>query len=241
MFQQSDIKFRQQLFKSDDEALAEKLGFQPYQEYRNFDVYVFEYCHGNIKGCQNALNLSEAKSVCHQLLIGLEQLEKSGKCHNDLKPENILYNVSEFPDNDGNNEYVIKICDFGSEGKSGGTPGWTWPKFMSVRRPGRSDMYSIALLILYVLCESDELFFSIRNNFVITGQSWMSQFRNIPVISMAIQMMNLEPSVGECLTLWEQISDEVVRLSKTYFKSKGIDTSWLEFQSEVDSIEVMEK
>ena len=235
IFQIHALTFRQQFFKRENEKLAKLLGFELGQKVRNFDVFVFEYCDGNIQGC-HGLKLSEAKSICHQLLEGLEQLEKSKKCHNDLKPENILYKISEYPDDDGNDQYVIKIGDFGTEGKNGGTPGWTWPKFMSERKPGRSDMYSVGLLILYVMCESDELFYCIRNNYVRTGQSWLPEFRNIPLIKLVIQMMNLELSVQECIKQWEEISEEVEIISKSYLESEyGIDVTWLELRGETES------
>ena len=185
--------------------------------------------------------MSEAKSICRQLLEGLKQLEQSEKCHNDLKPENILYNLSEWPSDDGNYEYEIKIGDFGTEGKIGGTPGWTWPKFISERETGRSDTYSIGLLILYVMCESDDLFFSIRNNFVKLGQSWIPSFRSIPLIKLVIQMINLELSVEECKRQWAEISDTVEIISKRYLESQyGVDVKWLKLQSGMKSI-VIEK
>ena len=102
-------------------------------------------------------------------------------------------------------------------------------------------MYSTALLILYVICESDELFYSIRNSYVKLGQSWLSKFRDIPIIRLVIQMINLELSVEECLTMWSQISNKIERLSKSYLQSEGVDISWLELQGEVDTIEVIEK
>ena len=126
-----------------------------------------------------------------------------------MKPENILYKISEYPDDDGNDEYEIKIGDFGTEGKNGGTPGWTWPKFMTERKPGRSDMYSVGLLILYVMCESDDLFYSIRNNYVRTGQSWVPEFRNIPLIKLVIQMIDLELNVQQCQDQWNEMVDTV--------------------------------
>ena len=92
----SDIDFRQQLFQDENEDLAIKLGFEDDQKHRNFDVFVTEFCDGNIKGCQKYLNSSEKKSICHQLFEGLIQLANSDKCHNDLKPENILYKLGGF-------------------------------------------------------------------------------------------------------------------------------------------------
>ena len=128
-----------------------------------YDVFVFELCDGNIAK-ENKKDLFRSKytskngeftlvqsvDICKQLLEGLLELEQSNKCHNDLKPENILYKVTDEKFENGDSRIMIKIGDFGTADRSGGTPGWTWPRFLSEREPGRSDMYSVALLILYV-------------------------------------------------------------------------------------------
>ena len=149
---QMNLINRQQLHIHDDENLAKLLEFQN-DEVRKYDVFVFELCDGNISkeadngfaGC--SLSSSQAISICNQLLQGLVQLEKSKSCHNDLKPENVLFNAHE------NGKLQIKISDFGQAGRTGGTPGWTWPKFLTDREPGKSDAYSVALLMLYVMSD----------------------------------------------------------------------------------------
>ena len=186
-----------------------------------------------LQGRQSELDLYEAKSICDQVLDGLQQLEKSIKCHNDLKPENVLYNIDLDTE-----EYEIKFCDFGTEGRTGGTPGWTWPKFMSPRQPGKSDVYSARLLILYLMCESEEVFYSIRNNYVENGQLWLPVFRKIPLIKLVIKMINLELSVQESRDQWEQISDSVQKISKEYLMSIGVPASCLKLQGEDNSDEV---
>ena len=102
-------------------------------------------------------------------------------------------------------------------------------------------MYSIGLLMLYVMCDSDDLFYSIRHNIVETGEPWLLNFRETPVVKLVMQMMNLELTVKECFSRWERISEKVERLSKCYFASHGVDTTWLEFQGEADSFKTIEK
>ena len=131
---------------------------------KKYDVFVFELCHGNISkegGLTGfTLSRSESISICGQLLQGLIQLENSNSCHNDLKPQNVLFN------NDRAGNFKIRISDFGQAGRSGGTPGWTWPKFLTEREAGKGDVYSVALLILYVMSDDREVFYRIRNNYV---------------------------------------------------------------------------
>ena len=176
---------------------------------KNFDVFVTELCDGNLSKTDTNFTLTQSVDICKQLLEGLEQLEKSEKCHNDLKPENVLYTIIDEEYKNGDPKISIKIGDFGTAGRSGGTPGWTWPKFLSERKPGRSDMYSVALLILYVMCDSRDLFYRLRDNYIESGQFWMVKFREDPMIKLVINMMNLKLSVQQCKDIWTEISDQI--------------------------------
>ena len=126
------------MYADDDKKLSSLLNYQS-EKVRKYDIFVFELCRGNIsKDSSNGLaglklSRSESISVCNQLLQGLIELENSKNCHNDLKPENVLFNY------DQNGKIQIRISDFGQAGKTGGTPGWTWPKFLSERKPGKSE------------------------------------------------------------------------------------------------------
>ena len=139
---------------------------------KKFDVFVTELCDGNLSKKGTNFTLTQSIDICKQLLEGLEQLEKSEKSHNDLKPENILYKTGVEKYSNGDQKISIKIADFGTADRSGGTPGWTWPCFISQRKPGRSDMYSVALLILYLMCDSRHLFYRLRDNYVEGRPSW---------------------------------------------------------------------
>ena len=48
-------------------------------------------------------------------------------------------------------EIRLTIGDLGMGGVKGGTPGWVAPEFMRQTIPGVSDVYSAALVILYML------------------------------------------------------------------------------------------
>ena len=203
----------------DDKKLAGFLSFQTSGEVEKYDVFVFELCDGNISKVNNGsqaskkFTLEESVEICKQLIGGLQQLEKSKKCHNDLKPENILFKANKNLLHE-NGKNSIKVCDFGTAGRSGGTPGWTWPRFLSKRKPGRSDMYSTGLLMLYVMCETRDLFYRLRDNYVDSSELWLEKFRKEPLIELVIDMMELRISVQQCKERWDKISDCVEILTE---------------------------
>ena len=203
-----------------------------------------ELCDGNLGKTEKKFTLTQSIDICKQLLQGLEQLEKSGKCHNDLKPENILYKMTDEKYENGDQKVSIKIGDFGTADRSGGTPGWTWPRFLSKREPGRSDMYSTALLMLYMMCDSRHLFYRLRDNYIEGNGTleppWMAEFRADPLIELVIDMMNLKPSVKECIDRWDKISNHPcwflgeIDLNEIY----QIPWCWFEIQDNLDRIAI---
>ena len=213
---------------------------------KNYDVFVFELCDGSISKdnktglCQNQsttknkFTLTQAIDVCKQLLEGLKQLEESDKCHNDLKPGNILFKTSEEKHENGDNKIVIKISDFGTAGRSGGTPGWTWPRFLSKREPGRSDMYSVAMLILYVMCDSRHLFYRLRDNYIGLNEPWLDEFRADPLIELVMDMMSLKPTVQECLKRWEEMENNDFLMEIDLIEDYEIPRALLEIQDNLD-------
>ena len=202
-------------------------------------MYVFELCEGNIAKQSKAFTLLQSVDVCRQLIQGLQQLEDSNKCHNDLKPENVLFNTSDEKYENGDAKISIKIGDFGTADRSGGTPGWTWPRFLSERKPGRSDMYSIGLLILYIMCESRELFYRLRDNYVESWQPWMSEFRQDPLIELVIEMMNLKLTAQKCAERWDEISDYVEILTESNLcMDYRIPRFWFDVQDGMTGIKI---
>ena len=212
---------RQQLHRDDNPKLAGFLDSNNWTtDVKKYDVFVLELCEGNISkknekdssqgkcSTKKEFTLTQSVDICKQLLEGLEQLEESGKCHNDLKPGNILYKTSNEKYENGDAKIEIKISDFGTAGRSGGTPGWTWPRFLSKREPGKSDMYSVALLILYVMCNSRHLFYRLRDNYIGLNEHWLVDFRADPLIELVIDMMSLKPTVQECLARWEEMDND---------------------------------
>ena len=189
----------------DDKELAELLDMKQGQV-KKFDVFVTELMDGSLSQkdkseFKNKLDVFDVKSIIEQLMDGLYQLEKSGKSHNDIKPTNILYSIND-------DEIIVKISDFSLCGRSGGTPGWTAPIFQSDRLPGKTDMYSMALVILYILCEDANTFYCLRDNFIENGnESWLKKFRKWPEIKMVMKMMNLsdQPTIEECKEQWKEI------------------------------------
>ena len=153
-----------------------------------------------------------------------------------MKPENILYNC----DQNGNIE--IAISDFGQAGRTGGTPGWTWPKFLAKREPGKSDLYSVALLVLYVMCDEREVFYRVRNNYVENfGQLWLTAIQNDSFFKLIIYMINLKVTPTEAKDWWNQISGQVQIITKDYLcRTFGVDRSFLEVQDGIDRFNLLD-
>ena len=89
--------------------------------------------------------------------------------------------------------------------------------------------------MLYVMSDSRELFYRLRDNYVQGFQSWMTEFRADPLIELVIDMMNLKPTVQECIDRWEQMSSKVCFLMELDFMDfYGIPWCWFEIQDNLD-------
>ena len=204
-----------------EDSLASLLNFNT-DTCRNYDVYVYELMDGSISdkdknGVKEMIDDTNIKSLILQLIDGLGQLKNSDLSHNDIKPKNILYKTQY---GDDEIEIILKISDFGQCLRSGGTPGWTPPLFQSKRLPGKADMYSMALVILYVLCEDTRIFYWLRDNFIVDeNPNWLVRFRKLPEIELVMKMMDLknQPTVAECKHEWNKI------LSSEEFKMITMD------------------
>ena len=215
------LKFRQQLDFADDPNLAQKLGI-PAGENRNYEVFVTKLCHGYICDANFNPTLAQTKNVIDQVIDGLEQLSKAGKTHNDIKPKNLLYlNTA--------TGYDIKLSDFGQAGKMGGTPGWTAPVFLQERQPGREDIYSAGLVILRLLCESKELFQSLRDNYVGVAPAWLSRFRGMTEINFVMKLVDLEAPlpVQQIKNEWSLIKPSVRMISRQRLLRLGVPPVFL--------------
>ena len=198
-----------------------------------------DLCDGNLSEKNLTLknrkfSITQTRDICKQLIEGLEQLKKANKCHNDLKPDNILYKVLNVKY--GNGEPVIEICfgDFSTEGKSGGTPGWTWPKFRAERKPGESDMFSVGQMLLYTMCRDKILFYRIRNNYIKGDPSWLHSFRTLPLINLVLEMMNIQISVHDARKRWKKITNLVEMIDRNSLKNMGVDVKCLDAQDDLD-------
>lgn len=177
--------------------IGEDWCFTNYQT-KNFAVLVTEYCDGDLRNRRifNKHRIDEQKildnkiEICRQLIEAAAQLLELNISHNDLKPSNIFYRLRT------DNAIELKVGDFGAANRPGGTPGWTSPKFMDIsrRQPGKSDLYSIALLILYVMCESDELFYCLRDNYVEPDIN-LKNFHKNEVIEVVMIMLHSDDTI----------------------------------------------
>ena len=212
-------------------------------EIKKFEVFVLQLCTGNIIDAidgSNPPNLVQIKNIIDQLFDGLKQLKNANACHNDLKPKNILYDRM----NDGRT-YKVYIADFGQCEKTGGTPGWTAPVFHRPRS-FRDDIYSIGLICLRLLCNSQHyaseqnrmLFKCLKNNFIRNedqNQPWFVDFRGLPQIKFVYELINLK---NETLTLemaiekWSEIKQNVKFIDKQTLLDLEVPETYLTIQYE---------
>ena len=191
-------------------------------EVENFDVYVTPLMEGNIADLQPRPTLNQTKKIINRLIDGLEQLRDAGKSHNDLKPANVLFRKE-------NNRLDIRISDFGQANKSGGTPGWTAPIFRN-RQPGREDIYSMGMIILWLFCESKELFYALRDNFVQNRQEqWLTRFRRLHEIQLVMKMLDLcNPlSIENVKTEWQKVMPNLQLITESNLLKLGVPANLL--------------
>ena len=170
-------------------------------EYRCYEVFITPLRSGYVCDENFKPTLDQTKDVIDQVIAGLEQLSAAGKTHNDLKPQNLLYKKTD-------TGYDIEVSDFGQADKMGGTPGWTAPVFHRNREPGKEDVYSVGWICLRLLCESKELFLSLRDNYVEdVTQPWMAFFRDMDETKFVSKLVNLNspPTVQQVKDHWKRI------------------------------------
>ena len=162
----------------------------------NYDVFVTKLCDGNLRECCQNENLTNGHrhSMIMQMIQMLRKLKAFGKSHNDIKPGNLLYVKK--PTAKGF-DVQLQLADFGICNQVGGTPGWSLPDFTNHRKPGDADLFSMGLVILYLHCEDDELFYAIRDNYVLFSSSsmqWVNRFRSSPALRLVCQMIEPFPN-----------------------------------------------
>ena len=149
-----------------------------------------ELCDGSLKDHEELAREFGRDNIIKQLLDMAELLQADfDGCHNDVKPSNILYVKTV---TNGKTSLELKLSDFGMSDRWGGTPGWSPHNFTDERKPG-DDIYSFGLIILYVLCEKNDLFYIIRDSFL-DGffKPQINNFRNLPEIKIILRMIDVE-------------------------------------------------
>ena len=151
-------------------------------------------CDGSLKDHLQLAPIIGLDNMIRQLLNIVELLEAVNICHNDVKPSNLLYVKTV---TNGKTSIELKLSDFGMSDRSGGTAGWSPHNFTDERKPG-DDIYSFGLIILYVICEKNDLFYIIRDSFLadhsIDGspEPLINAFRNLPEIKIILQMIDVK-------------------------------------------------
>ena len=196
---------------------------------KKFEVFVSPLYDANINDILNDPfnypDLGQIKYIIDQLFDGLKLLKDANVCHNDIKPRNILYRLV-------GNGYQIRIADFGQCNKKGGTPGWTAPIFARKRQPGKEDMFSIGLIILRLLCDDEDIFYAIRDNWVNLSQLAKLNFNNMPEIKLVRKMINFDnqPTIQQAKEEWNLIKPQVQIITDSRLVALGVPASSLQLQ-----------
>ena len=85
------------------------------------------------------------------------------------------------------------------------------------------------------MCDSRDLFYRLRDNYVENCESWLAEFRADPLIQLVMNMMSLKPTVQECIYRWYLMSDNVCFLMELDFMDYyGIPWCCFEIQDNLD-------
>ena len=86
------------------------------------------------------------------------------------------------------------------------------------------------------MCESRDLFYRIRDNYVYSSELWLEKFRKDPLIELVIDMMELRVTVQQCKEKWDEISDSVELLTESNLCMEfRVPRYWFEVQDGMNS------
>lgn len=181
--------------------LAQKLGGKS-GTIKKFDVFVKPTKEAVLISQFDAYKkngkLDHLKSIVTELLDGLDKISQ-WRYNNALKRGNVPFDIIVDSLQDDSYVAIHNIgsldIDFGQCGEKSG-----------IIEQGKADMYSMGLVILYLLTQNDELFYYLRDSSV-TKQ----QIQQIPAFKFVMSMMNLnqQQSVIDCKNEWESIKTKV--------------------------------
>ena len=97
-------------------------------------------------------------------------------------------------------------------------------------------------MVLYVMCDDREVFYRVRNNYVVNyGQQWLVDFRNDPFFKLIIDMMNLDVTPTNATYRWKQISVQAQIITEDYLcHTFGVERSWLRIQDGIDRCNLLD-
>ena len=85
-------------------------------------------------------------------------------------------------------------------------------------------------VILWMMCESKELFYALRDNFVKNvNEKWVAKFRNLPEIQLVLKMTDLlNPlSVDNVKTEWQNVMPKLQLITYLRLRRLGVPTNLL--------------
>ena len=93
-------------------------------------------------------------------------------------------------------------------------------------------MFSVGWLVLRIICDDENLFYCLRDNFVDTNEPWITNFRSLPEIQFIIKMINLDnqPTVEGIINEWNQIKSKITNINKAKLIGLGVNPWYLQIQ-----------
>ena len=89
------------------------------------------------------------------------------------------------------------------------------------------------MIILWLFCESKDLFYALRDNFIEnTNQHWVAEFRNLAEVQLVMKMIDLwNPlSVEKVKTEWQKLMPNLQLITKSKLSSLGVPADLLTLQ-----------
>ena len=147
--------------------------YETYHDNKYFHI-VTELCRGNnlymrLKKLNGKMKEEHVKMIIYKILHAINYCHSNGVVHRDLKPENIVfesptnnndYNEYDIEEEKNDNDFNIKICDFGLSALKNstdklhtilGTPYYMAPEVLKGDYNEKCDIWSIGAITYYLI------------------------------------------------------------------------------------------
>ena len=89
--------------------------------------------------------------------------------------------------------------------------------------------------VLYIMFEKKLFFYRVRDNYIHGDPQWLKNFRNVPLIKLVLDMINIRITVEEAQKRWDEISDSSELITVKFFNDLGVDAKYRRDQDGLQS------